>query len=209
MERSMITVGGRRGSGRSTLGRNIAEKLQDEHSTLYISFGDTVRAIGQKSIDSFYTHTVQTHLNGPNATDPLDDEVAYGIMSEMLTRTDDADLVIIDGHPKNKAQAENLIDLAIEDERRLSGLIITTVDEETALQRLLKRGRRGLNTYLNENDALDRIHQHDQSFGEAVLYLYNKGIRFERIDTTGTKEESAEQGLFAAKSFLSPNIKSS
>jgi adenylate kinase family enzyme len=202
MERSMITIGGRRGSGRSTLAKHITEQLQQGYDVQYISFGDTVRAIGRQSIDSFYSSTVQDHLNGLGTNTPLDDEIAFGIMSEALTRTDEADLVVVDGHPKNKPQAENLIDLAAADERTLAGLIITTTDEETALHRLLKRGRRGLNTYLDESDALERIHQHDQSFGEAVLYLYSKGIRFQRIDTTESKTESAQRGLIIAKSFL-------
>lgn len=206
MERSLITIGGRRGSGRSTLGRNTAESLQDEgHSVVYVSFGDTVRTIARSNdpLDSFYTDVVRDHLNGPNATNPLDDDITYGIMNEILTRTDDADLVIIDGNPKNKTQAENLIELTTEDERHLAGLLITTIDEETALQRLLKRGRRGMNPYVDEKTTLDRIHEHDQSFGEAVMHLYNKGIRFERIDTSGSKEQSTKLGLYAVKSFLS------
>ena len=202
MERSLITVGGRRGSGRSTLAENITKALQPEYETAYISFGDTVRNIGRQSINSFYSQDVQNHLNGPVSTSPLDDEIAYGIMTEALSRVDTAEVVIVDGHPKNETQAAHLLDLATEDERNAAGLIITTIDEETALERLLRRGRRGLNTYIDESDALNRIHQHDQAFGSAVMYLYNRGLRFERIETSGTKEESTEKGLFVARSFL-------
>jgi adenylate kinase family enzyme len=198
----MITVGGRRGSGRSTLAKSIAEQLQTDYETKYLSFGDTVRKIGRQTIDSFYSQTIQDHLNGSSPSAPLDDEIVYGVMTEALSRADDAELLIIDGHPKNEVQAQHLLNLADEDERQLAGLIITTTDEATALERLLIRGRRGLNTYLDEDDALNRIHQHDQAFGGAVLYLYNKGLRFERVDTTGSKNASAKKGLSIARSFL-------
>lgn len=205
MERSLITVGGRLGSGRSTHAKNITEGLQPECDARYISFGETVRAIGRQSITSFYSQPIIDHLNSSTPDAPLDDEIAYGIMTEALTRIDDADLGVIDNYPKTETQAAHLIDLAVEDERKIAGLIITTTDEETALERLLRRGRRGLNNYRDEYDTLKYIREHDQAFGGAVLYLYNKGYRFERIDTSGSKEESTEKGIFAAKSFLNLN----
>lgn len=212
MERSMIIVGGGLRTGRSTLAKNIAEDFQQTYETRYISFGDTIRAIGHQAlirgsfedeyIDSFYSDTIKKHLNGDSATELLDDDVAWGVMNEALTRTDDAELLIVDGYPKTKTQADDLLNLAIGDDRRIAGLLITTVDEKQALARMLKRGKNGTTQPYDETAALEKLRSYSRSFGEIILHLASKNIPIETVDTSGFKEDSTKQGLHYAKSFL-------
>ena len=212
MERSMIIVGGAIRTGRSTLAKSVAENLQQTYETRYISFGETVRAIGKQAlirgsiedehIDSFYADTIKKHLEGGRATELLDDEVAWGVMSEALTRTDDAELVIVDGYPKTKTQADDLLSLAINDDRRVSGLLIATVDENEALARMLKRGRNNISWSYDAHTALEQVRQYSRSFGEVIIHLASKNIPFETVDTSGAKEVSTRKGLTYAKSFL-------
>lgn len=212
MERSMIIIGGELRAGRSTLTRNIAENLQQEHNTQYISFGDTVRAIGRQATlpddihdvytTSYYSMIVKDHLESKDAHNMLDDDIARGIMDEELTRTDEADLLIVDGYPKNETQAQHLIDLAINDDRKVAGLLIATITEEEALARMLKRGRGDTPSTYGDKIALERLRQHSQAFGAAVLYLASKNIPIESIDTSSPKEITAEKGLAAIKLFL-------
>lgn len=203
MERNIILVGGLPGSGKSKLSTNTVKKFEGEITAAHISSGETVRRIGKGAIKSLYSQFVIDHLNSPRATKPIDDSVMFGIMSETISRHDDADLIISDGYPRYESQVNDTLVIAESNNRHVAGLLIVEADEKEILNRLLRRKNRDFTLPLTPITAQERIDHHKRTFDGTVMELYHQGVRFSHINTMGPPEEAATHSYLASKLFLS------
>lgn len=122
-----IALLGAPGSGKGTQAKLLAKK----YSVPQISTGDLLRA----AVDE------QTPL-GKQAKPLMDagqlvpDDIVLGLIRERLQQKDAASGCILDGFPRNLAQAEALDELLVELRQPLQGALLIDVDVDALLQRL-------------------------------------------------------------------------
>lgn len=118
------------GAGKGTQ----AEKIVDEYNIPHISTGDIFRAAIKN----------QTPM-GIEAKKYIDkgelvpDEVTNGIVKERLAQDDVKDGFLLDGFPRNMAQAQALEEIGAQLGKPLAGVINIHVDPESLMERLTGR----------------------------------------------------------------------
>lgn len=203
MNRNIILLGGKPGSGKSRLGRDMAEQLALDSSVEHLSLGERVRAIGRGAI-SRYRYDVTAHLNSDYPEEPLHSELIYGVVSEYLMQASNADLILLDGYPRYLNQIESTYELAIKDGRQLSGMIVTDTSDENAMIRMMKRGKKDLERHeIDPVFAQWRIQSHHTSFEPVLHELQKRGLPIEMVNTTYDKQATTRHGLFAVAYMLS------
>lgn len=125
-----IVLLGAPGSGKGTQ----AKKLVDQYSIVQISTGDLLRAavasgseLGQKAKAIM------------DAGELVPDEVVLGLIRERLGDADTANGFILDGFPRNLAQAGALDELLSEQKQPLDAAIHIHVDNEEIVKRITGR----------------------------------------------------------------------
>ena len=203
MERDIILLGGKPGSGKSRLGRELAAELEPGISAEHLSLGEQVRAIGRGALSS-YSREVIAHLDSPHPEKPLPDELAYGLVSEALVRADEAHLILLDGYPRYASQIESVYELAIKDERWLDGMIITDTNDEIALARMLKRNERNAYRYtkVEPSQARARLLNYETLTRPAYEEFRARNLPIEVIDTSYSKQTTTNRGLAAVAYML-------
>lgn len=218
MERSkdkeIILVAGFPGTGKSHLGRELAEQLRTpDRSVEHVSFGDRVRRIAGKVGSlavpaSDYTDDVIRHLSHPYTRfQLLGDNIAAGITEEILSEHESTNLLILDGYPRNTSQytdLDRLIALRPDKPRAFRGMIVTTASEETALSRLIQRNPRHMEGEVTEEIALNRLVSGRHELADMLNYsLLRIGPWQKEIDTSMAKSQTVKLGLEAVKNFYS------
>jgi adenylate kinase family enzyme len=204
MERDIVLIGGIPASGKTRMGASLTEQLNtpDFHVS-HISIGNVIRAIGRHALHSHFTTNITDHLNTYGDTVPLDDEIIYGIASEALSRRDSANLILMDGTPRYRTQVDDVIELALLDERMIRGMLMTTVAKDTAIVRMIKRGSRIANRPpLSVMEADQRIEDYQVAFDPTILKIKHYGWPLEEVETSGSKVESTAKGLQIVRHFL-------
>jgi adenylate kinase len=127
-----LLILGPQGSGKGTQARRISA----EYGIPHISTGDMFRA----------AIAAQTELG--RAIEPIytagllvPDDLTIEMIRERLALPDAQAGFVLDGFPRNLAQAETLDDLLAELGRSLDAVLLLDVDEEIATQRALGRAR--------------------------------------------------------------------
>lgn len=198
----MILLGGGPGTGKSRLGRTMAEQLDSEMSVEHISIGDRVRkiALGRDAVKSAHRQAIIDHLNSDTPHAPLPDEIIHDVVDDALQQHEARETILLDGFPRYKTQMTHLDGLFDEGDRVLRGLILTTVHDDIALRRLVKRtGERDI----NEELARERIAEHKKHYHPVVRKLDNCGLPIAKIDTSGEdKNETTQRGLQVVRRML-------
>lgn len=205
MEKDIILIGGMPGSGKSRLGKSIANELRTELSIEHIPVGDLIRAIGRGAIQSFYTKEIRQHLTGPNASDLINNEIMYTVISEALSTHEHIDHLLIDGYPRTLDQLDDLTELANYDARTQVGAIITVTDEDMAVMRMIKRSPRDYEGNLTVDLARARIQQHVNTFTPVLRSLQADGTPIAFVDTSGIKADTNLAGLQSIQEFIHKN----
>ncbi len=124
-----ILVLGPQGSGKGTQAKRISE----EHEIPHVSTGDMFRAL------DLATPLGREVKEIMERGDLVPDEVTVRMIRKRLSEPDAAPGFVLDGFPRNLAQAEALDAMLREIGRRLDVIFFFDLDDETATERALGR----------------------------------------------------------------------
>lgn len=125
-----IVLLGAPGSGKGTQ----AQRLMAERGIPQISTGDLLRSAVEAG--SEYGKLAREKMDGGEL---VPDDIVLGIIRERLDEEDTEDGFVLDGFPRNQAQAEALDSLLEELGRPLDAAILMDVDFEVLMKRLTGR----------------------------------------------------------------------
>ena len=125
-----LLVLGPQGSGKGTQ----AQRLSADHGIPHVSTGEMFRAAIADGTE--LGRRVEPILA---AGELVPDELTVALIRERLSKTDTAAGFVLDGFPRNLAQAEELDAMLAEIGRTLDAVLFFDVPDEVALERLLGR----------------------------------------------------------------------
>lgn len=207
MARELLLVSGLPGSGKSHLGKALAEHVPREFdlSAEHISSGDYIRLIstlGRASLNAETHATIVEHMRSDNRMLPLSDMVMREVISDALIERHKADMVILDGYPRTLIQFEHLQELALLEDRRLLGAIVTEAPYSTMLARLIKRGPRNIDEHIDPYIANLRISSqqvHLSNLHQHLILDPDKRMHVQYVATDGEKTASIRSGIEAVR----------
>ncbi|SEG95557.1 Adenylate kinase [Saccharopolyspora kobensis] len=171
------------GAGKGTQAAVLSEQLGVPH----ISTGDLFRAnIGNE------TPLGQKAKSYMDAGELVPDEVTNEMVRDRLGDEDAAKGFLLDGYPRNTAQAEVLRDMLAADETELTAVLQFDVPEEELVKRMLARGRSD-----DTEDVIRRRLAVYRSETEPLLDYYQD--RIIKIDAVGSIEEITARALEALR----------
>ncbi len=163
----MIILFGLAGSGKGTQGKALSEIF----GWRWLSVGEAIREAGG------YEEII-------NKGGLIPDEDVIKLMDKQIKKSEDEGFdVILDGYPRDKAQAEYLVNNMAD---KLDGAIILEVPKEELYDRLALRGRDDD----KEKESIDRRFEiFEQNIYSILPLLESKNIPIERVDGVGKIEE--------------------
>lgn len=177
------------GAGKGTQGSVLSEKLGVPH----ISTGELFRL-----------HRSRQTALGREVEDILDagalvpDTITNEMVRERLEESDTENGFLLDGFPRNLAQAKALDDMLAETGHQVDGVLELQLDEDEAVTRLLARGR------TDDTEDVIRHRQRLYRTETAPLLDYYTG-KVVAIDATGAIEEISERALRAVRELRGEN----
>jgi adenylate kinase len=150
---------GVQGSGKGTQAAVIGEK----YNLLHVSTGDLFRAL--KNRDDDFARKIQGVLASGQL---VSDQETNEVLQDHLEKTDLKNGILLDGYPRNPAQAEWLENYLASKGQSLTAVILLELDAYTAFKRAFGRvsGKQSsYNIYSNADDIeFEFIKHEDQSF---------------------------------------------
>jgi adenylate kinase len=201
-----IVMLGAPGSGKGTQ----AQRVQQEHGLPQISTGDLLRrAVADKTALGLKAKAAM------DAGELVSDEIVLGMIKERIARPDAQRGFILDGFPRNRAQADSLDAVLGKLGLTLDGVVLMDVDFEILMKRLT--GRRTcsttgqvLNIYFspaaeieackkaggellqrdddNEATIRNRLGVYEQQTAPLIEYYKERGLLV-TVDATGAVDE--------------------
>jgi adenylate kinase len=174
------------GAGKGTQAAVLSEKLGVPH----ISTGDLFRAnIGA------HTPLGQEAKRFIDAGELVPDSVTNEMVKARLAEPDTTNGFLLDGFPRNVAQAGVLGKILAETGDELDGVLQLDVDEDVVVERLMARGRAD-----DLEDVIRRRQQIYRSETEPLLEYYKDIVI--HVDAVGEVDEVSERALTALRSLL-------
>lgn len=176
-----VVLVGPPGAGKGTQASVLAGKLGVPH----ISTGDLFR--GHISQQTPLGAEVQSYLDSGKL---VPDSVTNEMVRERLTEDDAANGFLLDGFPRNTAQADVLGEILAEQGTEIDAVIELRVDEDELVRRLLDRGRA---------DDTEDVIRHRQSVyrDETAPLLDYYADRLIAVDGVGEVDEVSARALDA------------
>ena len=165
------------GAGKGTQ----AERLAAGHGLLHLSTGDLLRA--EVKAGSDLGKEAEAVMNRGEL---VSDELVLAIVRSRLQNHSGGWL--LDGFPRNLAQAEALDALLSELNQPLQSVLLMELDDEELVQRLLARGRADD----NEEVIRHRLSVYREQTAPLINHYEQRG-QLKRVVSTGTIEAVAEQ----------------
>lgn len=125
-----ITLLGAPGSGKGTQ----AKKLQEHYGVPQVSTGDLLRAAVKEGSELGKKAKAKM-----DAGELVPDSLVLGLLKERLTRDDAKNGFILDGYPRNLAQAQALTGLLVALDQELDTALLVDVDLEIIMKRITGR----------------------------------------------------------------------
>lgn len=178
----MIILFGLAGSGKGTQGKALSEIF----GWRWLSVGDAIREHGG------YEEII-------NSGGLIPDEDVIRIMDKQIKKAEDEGFdVILDGYPRDKDQAEYIMNTMAD---KIDGAIILEVPKEELYERLALRGRDDD----KEKDSIDRRFEvFEQNIYSILPLLEAKNIPIEHVDGVGKIEEVTKR-LVATVERINPD----
>ena len=178
----MIILFGLAGSGKGTQGKALSEIF----GWRWLSVGDAIREHGG------YEEII-------NSGGLIPDEDVIKLMDKQIKKAEDEGFdVILDGYPRDKEQAEYIMNTMAD---KIDGAIILEVPKEELYKRLALRGRDDD----KEKDSIDRRFEvFEQNIYSILPLLEAKNIPIERVDGVGKIEEVTDR-LVATVERINPD----
>ena len=213
-----IVLLGAPGSGKGTQ----AKRLSERYGIPQIATGDLLREA--RAAGSELGRRAQEAMDAGRL---VSDDIVLGIIRERLSRSDADQGFILDGFPRNTAQAEALDKLLEKIERPLDAALLLNVDPDTLIQRLTgrltcPRCGRVYNIYTHapkldnqcDFDGTELTHRSDDNEAtienrlrvftahtRPVIAFYNGQQKLLTVDAEGTIDEITRRIRKALKPF--------
>ncbi|TVS13583.1 MAG: adenylate kinase [Wenzhouxiangella sp.] len=166
------------GSGKGTQAALLKQRLSVPH----ISTGDLLRAAVKAG-----TPLGLKAKAAMDAGDLVSDELVLGLIEERLGQPDIADGYILDGFPRNLAQAEALDALLDRLGQPVEKALELTVDEEQIVQRLARRAAEEGRSDDTEDVVRNRLSVYHQQTAPVTGYYADRNLLV-RVDGMGSIE---------------------
>lgn len=179
---------GPEGSGKTTQGKMLAEKLGVPH----LVSGDLVRRAAEKDQGMIGDICRDALATGHYVAD----SEMFVMWKARLKDEDTQGGWVIDGFPRNMSQAEFLADKLDKYNQVVDKVFYLKVSEEESIKRLSKRGRRSPDGSLHDSPELirERLKRYKEQEADVLSYYNNLGILVE-IDGERSIEEIHEDIL--------------
>jgi len=174
-----IVLLGAPGSGKGTQAALLVEELQLPH----ISTGEVLRSAAKAG-----TQLGQQAKALMDQGELISDDIMLGLIEERLSRDDVADGFILDGYPRNVAQARDLDELLDRLGRPVEEALQIDVDIEKVVARIAKRATEEGRSDDSEETFRHRMEVYAEQTAPVVDYYARKGI-LSRVLGDGTVEE--------------------
>ncbi|GAA4866087.1 adenylate kinase [Actinomycetospora straminea] len=169
------------GAGKGTQAARLSERLDAPH----ISTGDIFRENMKNETD--LGKEAQRYVD---AGDLVPDEVTVKMVKDRLAQPDAQEGFLLDGFPRNAAQARELEDVLSELGQRLDAVLVFEVDDEELVKRLTSRGR--------SDDTEETIRHRQEVYRSETepLIEHYQDIAV-RVDAVGSVEEITDRAMDA------------
>lgn len=174
-----IVLLGAPGSGKGTQARLLREKLEVPH----ISSGDLLRSAVKAGTGLGKKAKVVMDRG-----ELISDDIMLGLIDERLSEEDAKDGFILDGYPRNIAQAEALDELLGRLGRSVDEVLQIDVDTELVVKRIARRAAEEDRSDDTEDVVRHRLRVYAEQSAPVVEYYTNKGV-LSVVLGEGTAEE--------------------
>ena len=167
------------GSGKGTQAARLKDHLQVPH----ISTGDLLRAevaAGSK----LGLEAKEVMARG----DLVSDAILLGMLEDRFSRTDTANGFILDGYPRNLAQADALDKLLADLGQKFDAAVQLTVDNEQIIERLAGRAKAEGRADDSPESVRHRLNVYDQQTAP-VIEFYRQHGQLTVVDGVGALDE--------------------
>ena len=176
-----IVLVGPPGAGKGTQAARLAERLDAPH----ISTGDIFRENMKNETE--LGKEAQRYVD---AGDLVPDEVTVKMVKDRLAQPDAQEGFLLDGFPRNTAQAQELESVLGDLGQRLDAVLVFEVEDEELVKRLMARGR--------SDDTEETIRHRQEVYRSETepLIAHYQDIAV-RVDAVGSVDEITDRAMDA------------
>lgn len=165
----MILIMGMPGAGKSVQSQLLQQKL----GLHWTSTGRLLRALDNPQFNQIL-----------DRGDLIDDHIVIELLAKTLKNEGYDKNFLLDGFPRNPNQAQWLLDHAAELGKTVKGILFLDLDDDTAVQRMLARGRND-----DTEEVLKNRRAEFKKVEPTIEFLKDKGVPFHRVDAAASVEE--------------------
>jgi adenylate kinase len=182
-----IVILGAPGSGKGTQAAMLVEHMGIPH----ISTGALLRNAAKKGTELGLKAKAITDKG-----DLLPDDIMSGIVEERLSREDVTDGFILDGYPRNVAQAKALDEMLERLQKPVQEAIHIDVDPEQIIKRIAKRAKEEGRSDDTEKTVRNRMRIYAEQTAPVADYYEERGL-LTQVLGDGNKDEILQRILSA------------